>query len=74
VRDGLSLSIRQYHSGSRTQSGQNNGANMLGPGRPRERVIDLFERTEGRKGAEALAELNALYDRGADRGPVVQEL
>ena len=40
----------------------------------RGRVLDLFEKLMGGKIAEALADLNELYDRGADPLAVMQDL
>ncbi len=40
----------------------------------RGRVLDLFEKVMGGKIADALTELNALYDRGADPLAIVQDL
>ena len=40
----------------------------------RGRVLDLFEKLMGGKIADALADLNELYDRGADPLAVMQDL
>jgi DNA polymerase-3 subunit gamma/tau len=73
VRDGLSLLDQAITHSERGAIGAEMVRTMLGLA-DRGRVLDLFERLMGGKIAEALAELSALYDRGADPLAVVQDL
>jgi DNA polymerase-3 subunit gamma/tau len=73
VRDGLSLLDQAITHSEQGAIGAEMVRTMLGLA-DRGRVLDLFERLMGGKVAEALTELNALYDRGADPLLVVQDL
>ncbi len=73
VRDALSLLDQAIAHGEEGEIKAESVRDMLGLA-DRGRVLDLFEKTMGGKIAEALAELNALYDRGADPLVVMQDL
>src|SRR6201994_3941794 len=73
VRDSLSLLDQAIaHGEGGTITGEN-VRGMLGLA-DRGRILDLFEKLMGGKLAEALADLNELYDRGADPLAVMQDL
>ena len=74
VRDGLSLLDQAiaHRAKAATITAEMVRA-MLGLA-DRGRVLDLFEKVMGGKIAEALADLNELYDRGADPLAVMQDL
>ncbi len=73
VRDGLSLLDQAIaHEDGETVTAESVRA-MLGLA-DRGRILDLFEKVMGGRIAEALAELEALYDWGADPLVVIQDL
>ncbi len=73
ARDSLSLLDQAIAHGEETTITAEMVRGMLGLA-DRGRVLDLFEKLMGGKLAEALAELNELYDRGADPLAVMQDL
>jgi DNA polymerase III subunit gamma/tau len=73
ARDGLSLLDQAIAHGEAGEIGADMVRDMLGLA-DRGRVLDLFEKIMGGKTAEALAELGALYDHGADPLAVMQDL
>jgi len=73
ARDGLSLLDQAIAHGEAGEIGADMVRDMLGLA-DRGRVLDLFEKVMGGKIAEALAELGALYDHGADPLAVMQDL
>jgi len=73
VRDGLSLLDQAIaHEDAKTITADS-VRTMLGLA-DRGRILDLFEKVMGGRIAEALAELDALYDWGADPLVVMQDL
>jgi DNA polymerase-3 subunit gamma/tau len=73
VRDSLSLLDQAIAQGGEGEIGAEAVRDMLGLA-DRGRVLDLFEKVMGGKIAEALTELKALYDRGADPLAILQDL
>ena len=73
VRDGLSLLDQAMAHGEVGAITADTIRAMLGLA-DRGRVLDLFEKVMGGAIAEALANLNELYDRGADPLAVMQDL
>jgi len=73
ARDGLSLLDQAIAHSEEGEIGADMVRDMLGLA-DRGRVLDLFEKVMGGKIAEALAELGALYDHGADPLAVMQDL
>ncbi|MDE2133135.1 MAG: DNA polymerase III subunit gamma/tau [Alphaproteobacteria bacterium] len=73
VRDGLSLLDQAIAHGDEATITADTVRAMLGLA-DRGRVLDLFEKVMGGAVAEALAQLNELYDRGADPLAVMQDL
>jgi DNA polymerase-3 subunit gamma/tau len=72
VRDGLSLLDQAIAHGEAETISADMVRGMLGLA-DRGRVLDLFEKVLGGQIAEALAELNELYDRGADPLTLMQD-
>ncbi|MBU6298313.1 MAG: DNA polymerase III subunit gamma/tau [Alphaproteobacteria bacterium] len=73
VRDGLSLLDQAIAHGEEGTITADTIRAMLGLA-DRGRVLDLFEKVMSGEIAEALAQLNELYDRGADPMAVMQDL
>ncbi|MDE1938279.1 MAG: DNA polymerase III subunit gamma/tau [Alphaproteobacteria bacterium] len=73
VRDALSLLDQAIAHGEDGTITADTIRGMLGLA-DRGRVLDLFEKVMGGEIAEALAQLNELYDRGADPMAVMQDL
>jgi DNA polymerase-3 subunit gamma/tau len=79
ARDSLSLLDQAIAHGGKEEGGEGGEItadqvrDMLGLA-DRGRVLDLFEKVMGGKIAEALADLNGLYDHGADPLTVMQDL
>ena len=73
ARDGLSLLDQAIAHGEAGEIAADMVRAMLGLA-DRGRVLDLFENVMAGKIAEALAELGALYDHGADPLAVMQDL
>ncbi len=73
VRDALSLLDQAIAHGESGTITADTIRSMLGLA-DRGRVLDLFEKVMGGQIAEALAQLNELYDRGADPLAVMQDL
>jgi len=73
VRDALSLLDQAIAHGESHNIDAEAVRGMLGLA-DRGRVLDLFERTMGGKIADALSDVNALYDHGADPLSVMQDL
>jgi len=73
ARDSLSLLDQAIAHAEETAITAEMVRGMLGLA-DRGRVLDLFEKLMGGKLAEALADLNELYDRGADPLAVMQDL
>ncbi len=73
ARDALSLLDQAIAHGEEGEIEAETVRAMLGLA-DRGRILDLFEKVMGAKTAEALAELNELYDRGADPLAVMQDL
>jgi DNA polymerase-3 subunit gamma/tau len=73
ARDSLSLLDQAIAHGEETTITAEMVRGMLGLA-DRGRILDLFEKLMGGKLAEALADLNELYDRGADPLAVMQDL
>jgi DNA polymerase-3 subunit gamma/tau len=73
ARDSLSLLDQAIAHGEDGEINAETIRSMLGLA-DRGRVLDLFEKIMGGGIAEALVDLNALYDRGADPLAVMQDL
>ena len=73
ARDGLSLLDQAIAHGEGGEITAEAIRNMLGLA-DRGRVLDLFEKVMAGKIADALTDLNALYDHGADPLAVMQDL
>jgi DNA polymerase-3 subunit gamma/tau len=73
ARDSLSLLDQAIAHGDETTITAEMVRGMLGLA-DRGRILDLFEKLMGGKLADALADLNELYDRGADPLAVMQDL
>ena len=73
ARDSLSLLDQAIAHGDEGTITAEMVRGMLGLA-DRGRILDLFEKLMGGKLAEALADLNELYDRGADPLAVMQDL
>jgi DNA polymerase-3 subunit gamma/tau len=73
ARDGLSLLDQAIAHGEEGEITAETVRAMVGLA-DRGRVLDLFEKLMGGKLAAALADLNELYDRGADPLAVMQDL
>ncbi|MEI9995906.1 MAG: DNA polymerase III subunit gamma/tau [Rhizomicrobium sp.] len=73
ARDSLSLLDQAIAHGEGGEIAADAVRDMLGLA-DRGRVLDLFEKLMGGKVAEALADLNNLYDHGADPLAVMQDL
>jgi len=73
ARDSLSLLDQAIAHGEEATITAEMVRGMLGLA-DRGRILDLFEKLMGGKLAEALADLNELYDRGADPLAVMQDL
>ena len=73
VRDALSLLDQAIAHGESGSINADTIRGMLGLA-DRGLVLDLFEKVMGGQVAEALAGLNALYDRGADPLAIMQDL
>ena len=73
ARDGLSLLDQAIAHGEGGEITAEAIRNMLGLA-DRGRVLDLFEKVMAGKVADALTDLNALYDHGADPLAVMQDL
>ena len=73
ARDSLSLLDQAIAHGDEGTITAEMVRGMLGLA-DRGRILDLFEKLMGGKIAEALADLNELYDRGADPLAVMQDL
>jgi DNA polymerase-3 subunit gamma/tau len=73
ARDSLSLLDQAIAHGEEDTITAEMVRGMLGLA-DRGRILDLFEKLMGGKLAEALADLNELYDRGADPLAVMQDL
>jgi len=73
ARDALSLLDQAIAHGEKGEIRAETVRDMLGLA-DRGRVLDLFEKAMGGKIADALADMNALYDRGADPLAVMQDL
>src|SRR5215469_7611502 len=73
ARDALSLLDQAIAHGETGEIKAETVRDMLGLA-DRGRVLDLFEKAMGGKIADALADMNALYDRGADPLAVMQDL
>ncbi len=73
ARDALSLLDQAIAHGETGEIKVETVRDMLGLA-DRGRVLDLFEKAMGGKIADALADMNALYDRGADPLAVMQDL
>jgi DNA polymerase-3 subunit gamma/tau len=73
ARDGLSLLDQAIAHGEGAEITADAVRDMLGLA-DRGRVLDLFEKVMGGKVAEALGDLNGLYDHGADPLAVMQDL
>jgi DNA polymerase III subunit gamma/tau len=73
ARDSLSLLDQTIAHGEEGEITAETVRGMLGLA-DRGRILDLFEKLMGGKLAEALTDLNELYDRGADPLAVMQDL
>ncbi|MBS0470338.1 MAG: DNA polymerase III subunit gamma/tau [Proteobacteria bacterium] len=73
ARDSLSLLDQAIAHGEGGEISADQLRDMLGLA-DRGRVLDLFEKVMGGKIAEALGDLNGLYDHGADPLTVMQDL
>jgi DNA polymerase-3 subunit gamma/tau len=73
ARDGLSLLDQAIAHSEGTEISAEMVRAMLGLA-DRGRVLDLFEKVMGGQIAEALVDLNGLYDHGADPLAVIQDL